>query len=62
MLLQEQMEDVGKLKQWLKRKEKIKYLSPAITNEILYDFSRDLTTLLLSLRYIERPLSTNKQK
>ena len=34
MLLQERMEDVVELKQWLKRKGKIKYLSPAITNEI----------------------------
>ena len=32
----------GGVKQWLKRKEKIKYLSPATTNEILNDFSRSV--------------------
>ena len=42
MLLQERMEDVAELKQCLKRKEKIKYISPALTNEILNDFSRDV--------------------
>ena len=38
MLLQERMEDAAELKQWLKQKKKIKYLSPAITNEILNGF------------------------
>ena len=43
MLLQEQK---AELKQRLKRKEKIKYLSPAITNEILNDFSSGVLTKL----------------
>ena len=33
------MEDAAELKQWLKRKEKIKYLSSAIIEEIINDFS-----------------------
>ena len=46
ILLQEQMEDVVELKQWLKRKKKIKYLSPAMTNDVLNDFRRGVLTKL----------------
>ena len=46
MLLQEQMEDVAELKQWLKKKKKVKYLSPAIANELLNDFSPGVLTKL----------------
>ena len=40
------MEDVAELKQRLKPKEMIKNLFPAITNEILDDFSRVVLTQL----------------
>ena len=46
MLLKELMEDAAKLKQLLKRKEKLKYLSTAITNEVLNDFSHSVLTRL----------------
>ena len=38
-LLEERSEDVAELHQWLRRKEKFKWLSPEITNEILKTFS-----------------------
>ena len=46
LLLQEQMKTVAELNQWLQRKEKIKNFSPALTNEILNDFSRGVSTTL----------------
>ena len=42
MLLQERMEDVAELKQYLKLKEKIKYFPFEITNEILNDLNYDV--------------------
>lgn len=38
-LLNERADDVVELDQWLKRKEKFKWLSPEITNEVLTTFS-----------------------
>ena len=46
MLLQEQMDDVAHIKPWLKQKEKTKFLSLAITNEILNNFSSGVLTKL----------------
>ena len=38
-LLEERADDVVELQKWLKRKEKFKWLSPEVTNEILKTFS-----------------------
>ena len=46
MLLQEQMEDVAELKQWLKQKKKSRFLSPPKTNKILNNFSSGVLTKL----------------
>ena len=48
ILLEERADDVVELQKWLKRKEKFKWLSPEVTNEILKTFSY---AILQQLKY-----------